>query len=70
MNIEWEEGFTISVSVYSDEVMISANRAGLLSLARQLTALANEEPGAHVHYDTYNSLEDGSKQLIVELMAD
>jgi hypothetical protein len=70
MNIEWEDGFSISVNANSDEVMVSANRAGLLSLARQLTALANEEPGAHIHYDTYNSLEDGSKELVVELTAD
>jgi hypothetical protein len=70
MNIEWEDGFSISVNANSDEVMVSANRAGLLSLARQLTALANEEPGAHIHYDTYNSLEDGSKELVVELTSD
>ena len=70
MNIDWEDGFSISVRFETDEVTLSANRAGLLSLARQLTALANEEPGAHIHYDTYNSLEDGSKELIVELTAD
>ena len=70
MNIDWEDGFSISVRFETDEVTLSANRAGLLSLARQLTALANEEPGSHIHYDTYNSLEDGSKELIVELTAD
>ena len=45
--------------------VISANRAGLLSLAGILSALADETPGAHVHLDEYNALEDGSLPLIV-----
>ena len=28
--------------------------------------LAGEEPGSHIHYDEYNSLEDGSDELIIE----
>lgn len=67
MEIDWEDGFTIKVRVDDGEtVVISANREGLLSLARQLTDLANEEAGSHIHYDAYNSLEDGSSELIIE----
>lgn len=66
MELLWEEGFSIRVGVDGDTVRLSANRAGLLSLVRHLTALAGEEPGSHIHYDEYNSLEDGSVQLIVE----
>ena len=67
MDLEWEDGFTIKVSVdNNDTVVISANRAGLLSLAMQLKALANEETGSHLHYDEYNSLEDDSSGLIIE----
>ena len=65
MTINWVNGFTIHVKI--DEggtVVISANKAGLLSLAGQLTALANEDPGSHIHYDEYNSLEDGSTEMI------
>ena len=47
-------------------VTICANREGLLSLARQLLSLAEGIPGDHIHYDVYNSLEDGSAELIVE----
>ena len=67
MTINWVNGFTIHVKI--DEggtVVISANKAGLLSLAGQLTALANEDPGSHIHYDEYNSLEDGSTEMIIE----
>ncbi|MGX8704644.1 MAG: Imm32 family immunity protein [bacterium] len=45
---------------------MSANREGLLSLANQLSALAEEAPGSHIHFDQYNSLEDGSVELIIE----
>ena len=65
MEIEWVDGFEIRVKVDHDAVVISANKEGMLSLAKQLTALAEAAPGQHIHYDEYNSLEDGSAELIV-----
>ena len=62
----WEDGFTIKVRGEEKEVVISANREGLLSLANQLRALANESVGSHIHYDEYNSLEEGSSELLIE----
>ena len=66
MNIEWIDGTKITVRAEGNEVLISANIQGLLSLAKQLVALAKEEAGSHIHYDEYNSLEDGSVNLIIE----
>ena len=66
MHIEWVDGFEIRVTADRQEAVISANRAGLLSLARQLEALANGAPGDHIHYDENNSLEEGSAELIIE----
>ena len=66
MITRWEDGFEISASVCEGEVTISANREGLLSLARQLRALAEGVPGDHIHYDVYNSLEEGSAEMTVE----
>lgn len=66
MNINWIDGFEISVNHDNDEVVISANKEGLLSLAGQLAALAEGEPGDHIHYDEHNSLEKGSVELIIE----
>ena len=65
MQTEWVEGSEIRVSYDGRAVVISANREGLLSLAKQFEALA-AEPRDHVHYDEHNSLEDGSAELIVE----
>ncbi len=67
MDIEWEDGFSIKVKIDDDNtVVVSANRESLLSLARQLAAMADEEIGNHIHYDQYNSLEEGSSQMIIE----
>ena len=66
MHIEWERDFSVKVGVRNGEATLSANREGLLSLARIFADLAEEPPGSHIHLDAYNSLEDGSAELIVE----
>ena len=66
VKIEWVDGFEIIAIAENRKIVISANREGLLSLAKQLTALADSIPGEHIHYDEYNSLEEGSAELIIE----
>ena len=66
MDLKWEEGFAITVRAEDGRTVVSANRAGLKSLANHLNALAEEAPGTHLHLDAYNSLEDGSAELILE----
>ena len=50
MEIEWIDGFEIKAVAKSGEIVISANREGLLSLAKHLTALADGASGDHIHY--------------------
>ena len=66
MDIAWIDGYEIKVSIENSTTVISANWEGLLSLGAQLTALANAEIGTHIHYDEYNSLEEGSTEMIIE----
>lgn len=66
MKVEWVDGFEIKAVVENGEIVISANREGMISLARQLTMLADGAPGDHVHYDEQNSLEEGSAEMIIE----
>ena len=66
MDIAWEDGFSIKVRVNGGTVVISANKEGLLSLAAQLTTLAEAQPGSHIHYDESNSLEEGSAEMVIE----
>lgn len=68
VRLDWDDGFTIDVQTFHNEVVIRANGAGLTSLARHLLELAqpNVLPGTHFHLDSSASLEDGSFALIVE----
>ena len=66
MEVKWVEGYEIRVTIDNGTAVISANREGLLSLAKQLAALADGQPGDHIHYDEHTSLEEGSAELIIE----
>lgn len=66
MKTEWVDGFRIKAVAENNEITVSANREGLLSLAKHLMALANGVPGDHIHYDAHNSLEEGSAEVILE----
>ena len=63
----WEEGFSIKCSIHNTSVCIEANKEGLISLARHLLELAQENVPEfeHFHLDKYNSLEDNSTELII-----
>lgn len=66
MKINWIGDFTIRTAVRPGGITITANRDGLLSLAEICRALADEPEGSHLHLDEYNSLEEGSAELIIE----
>ena len=66
MELNWVDGFEITVHIEDGTSVISANREGLLSLANHLKSLAEEPLGTHIHLDAYNSLEEGSSELIFE----
>ncbi len=66
MEIHWNDGFEIRLTLGENTALLSANREGLLSLSGLFASLARETPGSHVHLDAENALEDGSAALIVE----
>jgi len=49
------------------ETVIKANREGLISLAKILLTLAQENvpSGSHIHLDEYSFLESGSSEMII-----
>ena len=67
IELVWDKNFKIKTSTPYNTITIEANREGLLSLARHLLLLAQEEVpnGTHVHLDEFNSLEDNSVELII-----
>lgn len=69
LRLDWERGFKISTRFGAGNcIIISANNAGLISLARHLLLLAQPtvSEGHHYHFDDLNSLEKGSVELIIE----
>lgn len=70
ITLAWDDGFEIAVIGDESGVCIRANPAGLISLARHLLTLAQEgvPAGSHIHLDEYNSLEDGSAELVIARM--
>ena len=66
MELNWVNGFEIKVRIEKGAAVIMANREGLLSLADHLKSLAEEPPGSHIHLDAFNSLEEGSSELVLE----
>lgn len=63
----WEDDFSINCSIENNSVVINANQGGLISLARHLLVLAQENVPEyeHIHLDKYNSLDDNSAELII-----
>ena len=67
IELVWDDNYKIKTSTPYDTITIEANRDGLLSLARHLLLLAQEEvpSGSHFHLDEFNFLEDDSIELII-----
>jgi hypothetical protein len=69
----WEEMYTLSADIYKGHtITIRADKGGLLSLARHLLTLAQDDYpiGSHIHYDAGTSLEDDSYPLIIDKISE
>jgi hypothetical protein len=65
---KWEDGFEIEAKIVGGAIQITANKEGLLSLVNHLLNLAQDRvpSGTHLHLDEYNSLDEGSCEMIIE----
>lgn len=68
LKIDWEDGFIIKTNIEQGEINLVANKAGLISLAKQLLYLAQDNVplNHHIHLDEFNSLEEGSVELVIQ----
>ena len=68
LRYEWEEDYLIKTELAYGACVIRANRGGLVSLARHLLVLAQDDvpAGHHHHFDDWGDLEPGSVSLIIE----
>jgi hypothetical protein len=60
LHLEWSDGFEIEVQVHSGEVLIRANKAGLVSLAQHLLTLGAENWSRSPWYGQQPRLLGGS----------
>ncbi len=63
----------VQIAGSPQEVTITADKEGLIVLARHLLTLAQDDvpSGCHIHYDDYSSsglLEKGSRSMVVNKM--
>ena len=63
----WDEEFELFLEIKEGSAILSANKAGLISLARHILLLARDEfpSGHHWHFDDLNSMNEGSAELII-----
>jgi hypothetical protein len=68
LQMKWENGAINEARIQGNSTVIRANKPGLISLARLLLTLVNDEvpKGHHWHLDESNALEEGSQELIIE----
>jgi hypothetical protein len=67
LQLNWDGESEVEVRIDNKEVLLFANKSGLLSLANLLVNLSQDRvpSGEHIHLDPLNSLEDGSIALII-----
>lgn len=64
----WTDGFELSITADNGAVLIKANKEGLISMANHLLNLAQDSvpKNHHIHFDEFNSLEEGSIELTIQ----
>ena len=68
LKCEWENGFEIETKLEDGNFVLCANRAGLISLAKHLLLLSQDQVpiGHHIHLDEFNSLGEKSVGIIIQ----
>lgn len=54
------------LKVNDNQIILSGNRMGLISLAEHLVLVALRDVRYHTHLDVYNFFEDDGLELIIE----
>ena len=71
IDVIWERGAKLVLDIDENGFSVSANAAGLISLAKEMLYLANNDfpDGAHVHYDNFFTGQSLQYELIIEKMS-
>lgn len=68
MDVVWQDNSYYSTEVFDDEILIKANSAGLISIAKQMLYMAYNDllKGRHVYYDQFFTKMNNKYSLIIE----
>ena len=68
LDVIWEDGAELEVRYDPGEVVLEANREGLISLAEQMLYLAHHElpRGSHIHFDDWMAGVTGPGLVLVK----
>ena len=73
LDVIWENDAKYSISVNDNNVVVSANKSGLISFAKQMLYMAYNDlhKGSHVHYDDFfTKIKTNDFELIIEKLID
>ena len=73
LDVIWEKSAKYSININANNVVLSANKNGLISFAKQMLYMAYSElpKGSHVHYDDFfTKIETNDFELIIEKLID
>ena len=69
LDVIWSDDSKFKIDLGHNEVVISANQAGLISVAKQLLYMAYSDisDGSHVHYDSFfTKMSPEDIELVIE----
>jgi len=69
LDVVWETGSKYAISIADNDVVISANKGALVSIAKQMLYMAynNLPKGSHVHYDSFfTKMNEEEYELVIE----
>ena len=73
LDVIWENNAKYSISVNDNYVVVSANKSGLISFAKQMLYMAYHDlpKGSYIHYDAFfTKTEDHECELIIEKLVE
>lgn len=65
IEFEWDDDSRVEIRMSGQDVTVYANTPGLISLARHLLTLAQQDvpSGRHIHLSSWSGLAEGSAEL-------
>ena len=70
LDVIWSNNAEYNLAIFDDEIVLKANKEGLLSLAKQMLYFAynNVPDDSHVHYSSFFTGREQKNELTIEFV--